>query len=283
MPGPSKPHAAQQLPSSNPQAKPSSKKANFVPQPYSFAAANPKQMWTNCVTKFAFATKTGISPSNPKKVNQDIWITVPHFSQLKYCHFFAVCDGHGQHGEKVSGYLRQQLPAFLEHEFKYMIQKYEADMKQHADEKQLNTDEICIAFNNAFLNCNDQLFAGPLDIKFSGSTCVTVLTLGQKLFCSNVGDSRGIVVKKVKKDSTEKIIAQAISRDQKPCQADEAARIRKFGGRIDSFRDPDQNPIGPLRVWLKEQDIPGLAMTRSFGDEVASRVGVTAEPGKLCV
>jgi hypothetical protein len=33
-------------------------------------------------------------------------------------------------------------------------------------------------------------------------------------------------------------------------------------------------------VWLKEEDIPGLAMTRSFGDEVASRVGVTAEPGK---
>jgi hypothetical protein len=33
-------------------------------------------------------------------------------------------------------------------------------------------------------------------------------------------------------------------------------------------------------VWLKEQDIPGLAMTRSFGDEVASRVGVNGEPGK---
>jgi hypothetical protein len=32
---------------------------------------------------------------------------------------------------------------------------------------------------------------------------------------------------------------------------------------------------------LKNEDIPGLAMTRSFGDEVASRVGVTAEPGKL--
>ena len=33
-------------------------------------------------------------------------------------------------------------------------------------------------------------------------------------------------------------------------------------------------------MWLKNEDIPGLAMTRSFGDEVASRVGVTAEPGK---
>lgn len=35
-----------------------------------------------------------------------------------------------------------------------------------------------------------------MDIRFSGSTCVTVMTLGQKLFCSNVGDSRAIVVKK---------------------------------------------------------------------------------------
>ena len=67
---------------------------------------------------------------------------------------------------------------------------------------------------------------------------------------------------------------------KKPCQADEAARIKKFGGRIDSFRDHDGKPIGPLRVWLKTEDIPGLAMTRSFGDEVAGRVGVMAEPGK---
>jgi hypothetical protein len=52
-------------------------------------------MYTNAVTKFAFATKTGISPSNPNKVNQDMWITVPHFCGLKYSHFFSVCDGHG--------------------------------------------------------------------------------------------------------------------------------------------------------------------------------------------
>jgi hypothetical protein len=91
-----------------------------------------------------------------------------------------------------------------------------------------------------------------------------------------VGDSRGIVVKY----QDNKIVAQAISRDQKPSQNDEATRILNCGGRIDSFRDPDKNPIGPLRVWLKTEDIPGLAMTRSFGDEVASRVGVTAEPGK---
>jgi serine/threonine protein phosphatase PrpC len=36
-----------------------------------------------------------------------------------------------------------------------------------------------------------------------------MMTLGQKLFCSNVGDSRGIVVKL----NDSKVQAQAISRD----------------------------------------------------------------------
>ena len=33
-----------------------------------------------------------------------------------------------------------------------------------------------------------------------------------------------------------------------------------------------------MRVWLKSEAIPGLAMTRSFGDSMAARVGVIAEP-----
>jgi serine/threonine protein phosphatase PrpC len=49
-----------------------------------------------------------------------------------------------------------------------------------------------------------------MDIRFSGSTCVSMMTLGQKLFCVNVGDSRGIVVKL---PGGDKLIAQAISRD----------------------------------------------------------------------
>ena len=36
--------------------------------------------------------------------------------------------------------------------------------------------------------------------------------------------------------------------------------------------------MGPERVWLKNEDIPGLAMSRSFGDQVAARVGVNAVP-----
>ena len=75
----------------------------------------------------------------------------------------------------------------------------------------------------------------------------------------------------------------ALNRDHKPELPDEAERVIKRGGRIDSFRDYFNNnePIGPLRVWLKSEELPGLAMTRSMGDKVAHSVGCTAEPETL--
>ena len=44
------------------------------------------------------------------------------------------------------------------------------------------------------------------------------------------------------------------------------------------MKDEDNSFIGPPRVWLKDQDYPGLAMSRSFGDRVAHSVGVSEEP-----
>lgn len=33
-----------------------------------------------------------------------------------------------------------------------------------------------------------------------------------------------------------------------------------------------------MRVWLKNEDAPGLAMTRCFGDQLAAKVGVISIP-----
>lgn len=49
---------------------------------------------------------------------------MPHFCGLKYCHFFAVADGHGQFGREVSSYMKQRLPQFIEAEMRFMFQKY---------------------------------------------------------------------------------------------------------------------------------------------------------------
>ena len=74
-----------------------------------------------------------------------------------------------------------------------------------------------------------------------------------------------------------------MSRDHKPELKEESERILAKGGRIDSFKDYYNNgePIGPQRVWLKHEEMPGLAMSRSMGDGVAHSVGVSADPETL--
>ena len=57
-------------------------------------------------------------PTNPHKVNQDAYITSPHMCGLRYCHFFSVCDGHGQNGREVSSQLKLRLPVLLENELR---------------------------------------------------------------------------------------------------------------------------------------------------------------------
>jgi serine/threonine protein phosphatase PrpC len=48
------------------------------------------------------------------------------------------------------------------------------------------------------------------------------------------------------------------------------ARIVASGGRVFEWGVP--------RVWMKDVDMPGLAMSRSLGDIAAETVGVFAEP-----
>lgn len=52
----------------------------------------------------------------------------------------------------------------------------------------------------------------------------------------------------------------------------------KLGGRIDRQKDYMGNPIGPYRVWMQNIELPGLAMTRSFGDKIGVQAGVISEP-----
>jgi serine/threonine protein phosphatase PrpC len=69
-----------------------------------------------------------------------------------------------------------------------------------------------------------------------------------------------------------------LSRDHKPDLKDESQRIKKKNGRIEPYRDENNEFMGPARVWLRDEEIPGLAMSRSFGDEVAASVGIIAQP-----
>lgn len=71
---------------------------------------------------------------------------------------------------------------------------------------------------------------------------------------------------------------QPLSNDHKPDHPAEKRRIVNAKGRVEPFYGEDGNAIGPSRVWLLNEQVPGLAMSRSFGDYVASTVGVVADP-----
>jgi len=78
--------------------------------------------------------------------------------------------------------------------------------------------------------------------------------------------------------SESKWEAIPLSNDHKPELASEKSRILAKGGRVATLPGPPGMDLGPLRVWLSHTDAPGLAMSRSFGDDVAHTVGVTSEP-----
>ena len=233
-------------------------------------------------------SKTGLS-GDDKKVNQDNYFIFKNFVQGFDNIFMGVCDGHGYYGHEVSGYIKENLPMDLNH----LIRT-----------KKLNilTDDLSQVIKSAFILENKSLLRNrQIDSDLSGSTCISVIYTPQKLIIANLGDSRCILGKCIekenfeekdeiigekneKKEKIEKIkknlkwIAKSLSKDHKPTVPEEAERILKIGGRIRPMKDEDGDFIGPMRVYMKDRDMPGLAMTRSFGDYYGSTAGVISEP-----
>ena len=121
----------------------------------------------------------------------------------------------------------------------------------------------------AFADVSNELSRDINDLRFSGSTCTSILAYGNKVWCANVGDSRTLLIRQDPKN-LDGCQVRALSRDHKPDDPYEAERIRLSNGRIEAYKDERGNKIGPLRVWLPRDDVPGLAMTRSFGDATAA-------------
>ena len=72
--------------------------------------------------------------------------------------------------------------------------------------------------------------------------------------------------------------AIALSSDPNPDRLDEKERVLACKGRVEACKGLKGEDIGPPRIWLSSSDIPGIAMSRSFGDLVAASVGVIPTP-----
>ena len=83
----------------------------------------------------------------------------------------------------------------------------------------------------SFCTVQDLLFRdSKINLRFSGSTCVSILIVGSKVFCSNVGDSRAVLIRGSKDGG--QTMAIPLNRDHKADEPDEEARILRNGGRV---------------------------------------------------
>ena len=200
------------------------------------------------------------------QANQDNYFIVNNINDNPKYYYMGVCDGHGMYGKEVSNFLVNNLPKNLNENIKNKNIKY------------LNFESInslSKIIKSTFIQTNNELINNSrINTYLSGSTCSSILFTPRKIISINVGDSRCILGKL----KGNKWISRDLSRDHKPSEKDEKNRILSNEGRVEKYKDEFGSHNGPLRVWLKNEETPGLAMTRSFGDELAHKIGVIVEP-----
>ncbi len=160
----------------------------------------------------------------------------------------AVCDGHGPNGRAAAKFVTKRIVR--------AIKKEEGERGTPG------------ALKESFIAVNQDLGISEIDVYVSGCTCCLLyLKQDGELHVANVGDSRAVMMGR---DAEGEVKTVNLSSAHKPDRPDEMARIVAAGGRVFDWGVP--------RVWLRDLDMPGLSMSRSFGDLAAETVGVYAEP-----
>ena len=229
---------------------------------------------TNYV-KYSYATSTaGRDDNGKKKTNQDSYLSEKNVNGILNFNIFGVMDGHGTDGHYVSQFVK-----------KFILNK----IKNHPLIKNLyNAKDIYNALksngyqiiSNIYCDADEELKKEKFDSDGSGTTCVVVFQLEDHLICANAGDSRAILIHSDlnNDDNLLKTKVFPLSYDCKPELPKEKERILSKGGTVEQGCDDFNKPCGPFRIWVKGEDFPGIAVSRSIGDLVSKMIGVIPNP-----
>ena len=200
-------------------------------------------------------------------------------------------DGHGSEGHLVSDFVKNQIKEYFNNKKIYAINNKNKEFSFNKfgisfeiyDKLKHNNYEL---IKNFYENTNKKLSDTEFDINFSGTTCIMVFKIGKKIICSNVDDSRAILVERklIFEEKTNSILNKyeiiELSHDHKPNNKGEKERIEKCGGEVaqEFLNEEDEKSDLPFRVWKEGCNYPGLAISRSLGDKIAEKIGVISEP-----
>lgn len=206
--------------------------------------------------ELCISSKAGGTHSRTKPQNQDAGVGCK-LEAKQTSHLLLVCDGHGDWGHSISARIVDSLPKLLTE----ALNKCEGQ----------RFDGTIGALRDACLGANEDLRQSGSTCRASGSTCVAVLIQRNRLLCANVGDSRAVLGR----ITPAGCVPYSLSHDHKPDDPMERMRIEQAGGRVAS---ESKQPYGSLRVWFPDEEGPGLAMSRAFGDFDAQEIGIVGTP-----
>ncbi|KAF8407134.1 hypothetical protein HHK36_006259 [Tetracentron sinense] len=220
------------------------------------------------------------SQKGSKGSNQDAAILYQGFG-MEDGSFCGIFDGHGPNGHIVSKLVRNRLPSLLLSRRNDLatVNPVVNDEDYGGNEGKLDGElmstkmfnewnEACVS---AFKVMDKELKLNEkLNGSFSGTTAVTIIKQGEDLVIANLGDSRAILGR----ITDHGLMAVQLTTDLKPSLPREAERIRRSNGRIFALKDEPHIQ----RVWLPNNDLPGLAMARAFGDFELKDYGIISIP-----
>ena len=241
---------------------------------------------------YATHTRTGEEENGlSKDNNQDASIILKNVCGIECYDIYGIMDGHGANGHLVSNFVKNRVKEFFNNKNNYKLKNSNKEnwskILNICNEiyEKLKQDHYEL-IKKFYKNINDELYDTKFDVHFSGTTCVLVFKIGKKLICSNVGDSRAMMVERIftfdekTNDIVNKYEVIELSHDHKPEKKGERERIEKLGGEVEQeyLNEEDEKSDLPFRVWKKGCDYPGIAISRSLGDKIAKEIGVTSEP-----
>ena len=209
-------------------------------------------------------------PSQPR-LNQDAFAADARLG------LFAVIDGHGPAGHRISARLAEELVGQVASELVPPPPVSHAVAAAHTLAPHVAPE---LAIRRAFLAQSVALLrTGPtLDCSLSGATCAALLLDGPRAITAHVGDVR--IVAAMQRSPRDRPRAEDWTTDHCPTVPDEAKRLAAFHARVlpwaNDWRSGQRPPVP--RVWLPDRPEPGLAVTRCFGATAAADVGVISEP-----
>ena len=228
----------------------------------------------NYFRKCKYKSIAGKDSYGNRKINQDLYLVQINFINIEGFNLYGVLDGHGENGHKVAIFTRDfildKLTSFFnKHKVDSLFEIYPLLKKNNFS----IIKDIYQEIDNELLNQN-------FNSNFSGTTCIIVFQIGDKLICSNVGDSRAILIYTSKIEDIDLLSTKIyeLSYDQKPEIPKEKKRIYSMGGIVDQMLDNKGKRNGPFRVWDGNNNYPGLAMSRSIGDLKGKKCGLISEP-----